>query len=521
MKHYPFSVFALAPFPGARSATRTLPPLDIYDVDEGIAALDCRIDVPLPQSICPKGEIELSIQKMADLKPVHLVKCSDYLTSLVDALEFVKANRTDPEGTAAGLQQRFGHLPLDLSVLAEEEAPSEDQETSLLDSLLSKVELPDSGTPAQKTLQLDAQLEDMLKTALFHIFSDADFRRLESTLRGIQMLVRQGPVKKSAKMSLTLCNTEPENMEETLREIVRNSNERPPSLVLIDAPFDNSFASVDAMETVGNFSEAVSVPTVLHLTSQFFGQAEWNGFSNVGYLSHEIDTQPYAKFRTLQSAPASRWVTLAVGEACARNPYSTQEQVRPIAFKEAQEIWVSPVWAVGTLAVKSQMRFGWPTRLTDHGACQIESMPISKHAGRRSPLIALFKDDRIKQLYEIGITPLRGFAEREELFLSKAVTLNGASLGYQLFANRVIGFFYHQKALMLERQEAVESDALPDMLRTRFLLNWKETEQPLPTDLVIGIAHREATGQIVLSIRMAPPRALVPETTLLEFEITF
>jgi hypothetical protein len=520
MKHFPFSFFALAPFSGARNAMRILPPLDIYDIDEGIAALDCRVAVPLPKTICPKGEIEVAIRKLADLKPVHLVRCSDYLTSLVDALDFVKTNRTDPEAIAMGLQQRFGHLPLDLTVLADEEKPREEN-VSLVDSILSKVDLPDT-IAAPKPRQLHAQLEEMLKTALFNVYRNSDFRRLESTLRGVQMLVRQGPIKKSKKMSLTLCNAAFESLEETMRLIVRNSSEHMPSLVLVDMPFDNSFASVDTMETIANFSEAVSAPTVIHVSPRFFDQREWEGLTNLGYLSHEIDTQPYAKFRALRSIPSARWVTLAVGEVCARNPYGTQEKVRPVEFKEARETWVSPVWVVGTLAAKSQYRFGWATRLTDHGVCRVEDMVIPTQAGKLTPVAAQFKQDRLKQFYEIGMTPLQGMVGREDIFLPQAVTLFGGTLGYQLFTNRIIGFFHHQKSLLEENGEAVDPEAIKEILRTRFLKKWQETEQPLPTNLDIDdIGQRDAMGQAVFSVRVDPPRSLVPELLSLEFEITF
>ena len=522
MKHYPFSIFVLAPFPGTNRFSDNVPlvgPLDIYDVDEGIRSLGCTIDIPLPKNVCPDGEIRVGIEKIADLKPQHVVRCSAFLTSLVEALEYVKAHRTEPEEMAEGLRKKFGHLPLDLSVLLPKPEPEADSSDALLDAIFAKVEVP-AGQASATVLPLDAQLEDLLGTSLQYVYKDNDFRRLESILRGIQMLVRQGPVKKSAKTSVTLCNVDMDNLENGLRHIVRSSGERAPSLVLLDLPFDNSFASVDMLETLANFSEALQVPTVVHLSSAFFGKKDWSHFASVGYLANELETQPYAKFRALQGGAASRWLTIALPEVCVRNPYGTDD-VRPIAFKEAEGIWLSPVWAVGTLAVKSQVAFGWPTRLTDVHACQIGNMAIPTYAGRSTPLDALFKEDRLNQLYDVGMAPLRGVAEREPIFLTRAPTMTGESLGFQLLANRVVGFFYDQKNALSGHPEIEEPAALVEILRARFIEKWEETGQPLPEDLVIGVAHTDSMGQVVLSIRMKPPRELVPEPKRLEFEISF
>lgn len=523
MKDYPFSIFALAPFPGS-NCVQDLPPLigpfDIYDLDEGLRSLECTIDIPLPGNICRDENTQIKIENIADLKPKNLVRCSTFLSSLVDALDYVKTHRTDPEAMAVGLQHKFGHLLLDLSVLASNPEPRSKPKSDdpLLDSIFSKVAMPDDKPAAP---QLDVQIEKMLETALACIYSDTDFRQLESTIRGLQMLVRQGPVKKSTKTSVTLCNVDTSNLENALRNIVRSSAAQSPSLVLIDMPFDNSFASVDMLETLANFSEAIQVPTVVHLTASFFGKNHWSELSSVGYLANELETGPYAKFKALQNASSTRWLTLAMPEICFRNPYGVNSAVGPVLFEEPSEVWVSPVWAVGTLAVKSQMAFGWPSQLTNQHTCQVEQMVIPKHTGKTTPLSTLFKEDRLTQLNKIGMAPLGAIAKQEPIFMTQAPSMNKDTLGFQLFANRVIGFFHNQKAALEAQPIIPNPSTLVEHLQTAFIAKWKETEQPLPDDFVIRAGHTDNTGQVVLAVRMTPPRAIVPETKLLEFNIAF
>lgn len=523
MKYYPFSIFILAPFPGTlrtQDSTPLLGPFDIYDVDEALTSLNSCINVSLPRRICPAGETQIKIRSIADLKPKKLVRGSTFLSNLVDALDFVKKHRTDPESMRVGLQRQFNHLPLDLSVLAPAPEPAPKPEGgSILDSLFSKVAIPDDSSTAP---QPDVQIEEMLRETLTCVYRDADFRRLESIVRGLQMLVRQGPVKKSAKTSVTLCNADTHNLESALRHIVRSSAEHSPSLVLVDMPFDNSFVSVDMLETLSNFSEAIQVPTVVELSAAFFGKTNWAELSSVGYLSRELESAAYAKFCALQNAPSTRWLTLALPEICFRNPYGTDGVVGPVPFKESEEVWVSPVWAVGTLAVRSQMALGWPCRLTDPHVCQVDQMVIPKNKGETTPLRTSFNEDRFEQLKEVGMTPLRALVGQEQIFMTQAPSMNKQTLGFQLFTNRIIGFFHHQQTVLAAQPTKMENPSdLVTHLQTVFLAKWDETQQPRPDDFGIDVAHILDMGKVVLSVRVKPPLAIVPEPRLLEFEISF
>ncbi|MBN2719176.1 MAG: type VI secretion system contractile sheath large subunit [Deltaproteobacteria bacterium] len=523
MKHYPFSVFVLAPFSKTGRATDTPPlvgPFDMYDVDEGLRSLDCIINVSLPRDVCPDGETQIKIDSIASLKPRNVVRNSAFLASLVEALDYVKKHRTDPESMAMGLQRQFGHLPLDLSVLTQDPMPQAAPEgsVSLLESILSEMEANDVRTSAPP---LEVQIEEMLKTALACVYRDADFRRLESSIRGLQMLVRQGPIKKSVKTSVTLCNVDAHNIENALRHIVRSSAERSPSLVLVDLPFDNSFASIDMLETLANFSEAIHVPTVVQLSADFFGKSTWTEISAVGFLKNELKAGTYAKFRELQSAPSTRWLTLTLPKICFRNPYTVDGPVRPVAFEEPGPVQISSVWAIGTLAAKSQNAFGWPSRLTDAGICQLDQLVIPKTADRNTPLEALFDEDRISQFHEVGMAPLCGMACQTQIFLPHAPSMNNDTLGFQLFANRVIEFFHDQKKELEKNSEIRDTSVLVGHLKTAFLSKWADTDQPQPDDFTISVAYTDDTGQVVLAVRMTPSRAIVPVPKLLAFEVTF
>ncbi len=521
MKNNPFSIFVLTSFPGHRLnfGAECAAPISVSDLDSAIASLGCRADVSLPKTVCPAEEVSVEIRRIADLSPDRLLLCSDYLSRIVDALEFVKGAPSEAEA-AAVFHNRFPGLPVDVTIAASRTDTKQESGESALDSLFSKIAFDDD-VASTRPVSLASQLEEILSEALFYIYNDEDFRKLESTVRGLSLLIDQGQIREGNDVALTLLPITEDNLEVSLRSIVRAQGERQPSLVLIDLPFDNSYASIDTLETLGNFAEAVNAPVAVNLLPEFFGIKEWGEISRLPYLSHLIDSQPYAKFRVQRKTAAASRLVCVLPKFIYRDRLSGVDIFgKTVRFKERSPAYASPVYALGAMAAQSQKAFGWASRLTDRRICRVAPRVTSEGQGGRAPVATVFTEDRISQLFEVGVTPLFGEASSNSLFLNRAVTLDGGTLAYQLFSNRVLCFFFHERDVIAREGGVRTPENLVAKLKQSFFQHWSETGQPNPDDLVIGIAHHER-GEVVLSIRMMPPKALVPEAKLFEFDLAF
>jgi predicted component of type VI protein secretion system len=150
--------------------------------------------------------------------------------------------------------------------------------------------------------------------------------------------------------------------------------------------FDNSPASVELLEAVSAFADTVLAPTVVSVGSHFLDLGRVERIDRLAYLAHHIEDNPvYAKWNRLRSLPEANWLVAACNGFLARPRYAGQSAARDVLFEEASPLWISPVWAVGTLAAQSAVRIGWPTRLSDGDADASKALPFIRRGKARRP----------------------------------------------------------------------------------------------------------------------------------------
>ena len=59
-----------------------------------------------------------------------------------------------------------------------------------------------------------------------------------------------------------------------------------------------------------------------------------------------------------------------------REPYGDESPPRTAFFREPAPLWISPVWALGTLIAKSVSAYGWPSRFTDYRRIALEDLAV-------------------------------------------------------------------------------------------------------------------------------------------------
>ncbi|MBW1858381.1 MAG: type VI secretion system contractile sheath large subunit, partial [Deltaproteobacteria bacterium] len=106
---------------------------------------------------------------------------------------------------------------------------------------------------------------------------------------------------------------------------------------------------------------------------------------------------------------------------------------RTIPFEEQNPLWISPVWALGSLICQSFVEAGWPTRFTDWQQIQIEDLPLhTKDQDTPLPTEASFDRDRIDQFIRSGIIPLAAAQSKDIAFVPDEITVGDTSLRFQL-----------------------------------------------------------------------------------------
>jgi predicted component of type VI protein secretion system len=285
------------------------------------------------------------------------------------------------------------------------------------------------------------QINLLLDQILRQVFSDPDYRNLESTHQGLQFLMKQA--KDDREILFEIVPVSIDSLEETLDRLTVSLIDNLPSLVILDLPFDSSPRSMELLEKVALFSETLLVPTLCWVSPKFLYLDQWEEMKRLPFLPHYIDEPAFAKWRRLRELSSSKWIALLCNRFLIRYPYGPENRPRLVQFDEPNYLWISPVWAAGGLLLQSILRTGWPTRFTDWQNIRLTDLAIHLIEGVRGiPTETSFSDERIDQLVRVGIVPLVSALNKDFAFIPRETTAGGSSLSYQLFLSRVTQFLF-------------------------------------------------------------------------------
>ncbi len=487
-------------------------------LDQVLEEIGPSLSVSVPKTLCPPGTLTLIFKRLKDFHPDGLLRTTPFLRNLLEARKLLEQAAT--KGLSS--QEIRGRLedwpdlpPLDLNIADQRPKTSS---TGPVDRILEVVELPDRiPTPSHGAQPLTAQAESILQKILGHIFSNEDFRSLESCWRGLQLLMKQGGVDGAIKVEIVPISHE--SLEETLPELLPEMIQDPPSLVIIDLPFDNSPRSLELLEKIAQFSETLLAPAISWITPRFLFLDTWKDLKRLPYLPHHLEESVFAKWRRYLETSSAGWMAVGCNRFLLRYPYGPDNKTTLVGFKESEGLWASPVWALGCLISQSFARTGWPTRFTEWQKTRVQDLPLHAVGAHKSlPTEASFSEERLSQFVKVGIIPLVGAYDKDIVFTPVEATVAAGSLSYQLFVNRITQFLFWCKDNLGPDLEPADIER---GLREAFNLWWESTGHRVPEGLEISVTKPDPEKPTQVSIVIEPSREILPSREKVELSFNW
>ncbi|MBW1902492.1 MAG: type VI secretion system contractile sheath large subunit [Deltaproteobacteria bacterium] len=513
----PFKILALGPFsPETDTPWHDSPiKVDKTNLDEAIQRLGLSLYVPLDNSLCSAGGIDIGFEKLKDFLPDGLLQSNPVLKNILGAREFCEESRgksLSEEEIGARLRQWPDLPPIQISSPAEKPKKTS---KSAVDDILKMVALPeDKQAPGAQAGLLTDQINAILKKILSHIFSHEDFRNFEAAWQGLQLLINQGGI--NGEIQAQIVPVSFETLEETLDNLTTHLVRDLPSLVIVDLPFNNSPRSLECLEKIARFAETLLAPALCWVTREFLHLDSWDDLNKLSFLPHHLDEPPFAKWRSLADSSSARWLAVTCNRFLARFPYGPDNRPRLVPFQEAAPLWISPVWGVGCLVSQSVVKTGWPTRFTDWQDIRLEDLALDmSRAGKPIATETAIGEDRIDQFARAGITPLVGYRNKDIAFVLAEATVGKGSLSYQMFLSRITHFVLWCKDHF---DKDLNADELEKTLYSAISAFWQKSGDPGPKDLSISAGQPLEDNRIPLRIVAEPTRRVLPSGEKVELE---
>ncbi|MDI6764256.1 MAG: type VI secretion system contractile sheath large subunit [Thermodesulfobacteriota bacterium] len=515
----PFKVLALGPFTLQEKKDYLREPIrvDQNHPDQVIEKLNLSLFISLPQNLCRWDHLSLDLKRFKDFHPDSLIENHPSLKNLLEARKFAEESKTKGLAEEEIYQRlkKWPGLPVEIRF---EPTRAREEVSSPVDDILKMVAIPGEDPASPPGSQPFAtQMNLVLQQILGQVFSDPDFRNLESTWQGLQFLMKQTGADKDIIFEIVPVSFN--TLEETQNHLLPCLVEDLPSLILLDLPFDNSPRCLELLEKVALFSETLLVPTLCRVTPKFLHLDQWGDLGRLPFLPHYFDEPAFAKWRRLKELPSSKWMAVTCNRFLIRYPYGPDNRPRSVHFDESENLWISPVWAAGSLILQSLLKTGWPTRFTEWQSIRLSNLALHMIEGDRGiPTETNFSEERIDQFIRGGITPLVSPLNKDFAFIPKETTSGGSSLSYQLFLSRITHFLFWCKDHF---EKDLEPGLLEQNLKKAFSLFWERSGALIPNSLEISVNRQKSGQSIVVKVVIEPSRQMLPSGAKVELELNW
>jgi type VI secretion system protein ImpC len=298
------------------------------------------------------------------------------------------------------------------------------------------------------------RLEQAFRNLLDGILHHPEVHRLESTWRGLRLLVEHCDRKTGVEVDVV--NAGREAVADALQRLGESDPERPAiDLILIDQHLEPIAVDLAHLDKWAGLASVLLAPIVLAGHPTMLGV---DSLEQVARSTSALSTSDDGRAVALRSAAlreSSRWVALVLNDPLVRAPYTqgTSRLQQPPYEEDASDpdahVHANGAYVVGALCARSHAKLRWPTAITGIRDGVIGNLPVHTLHDRGEeaavPLEVVPTEDAVREVARAGLTMLTCAPNTDAAVLTRAPVLHrgtagtgaaAGTLGDQLFVGR-------------------------------------------------------------------------------------
>lgn len=278
-----------------------------------------------------------------------------------------------------------------------------------------------------------AELDEKLSRQVDLILHDEQFQKMESSWRGLKLLVDNTDFRQNIKLEM-ISVTKEELLEdfEDSPEVVKSglykhvySREygqfggNPVGAIIANYEFTPSSPDMKLMQYAASVGSMAHAPFIASAGPKFFGVDSYEELPGLKDLSSIFEGPQYAKWRGLRESEDARYLGLTTPRFLLRVPYDPEENpVKAFDYREdvSQDhdhyLWGNTAWAFATRLTESFAKFRWcPNIIGPQNGGAMYDLPVHNYESlgqieTKIPTEVLITDRREFELAEEGFIPL-------------------------------------------------------------------------------------------------------------------
>ena len=277
--------------------------------------------------------------------------------------------------------------------------------------------------------EIDAKLSRQMDEILHH----ADFQALESSWRGLKLLVDRTNFRENTKLEILNASKQdllddfedsPEITQSGLYKHIYTAEYgqfggQPVGAIVANYFFDPSSPDIKCMQHVASVACMAHAPFIAAAGPKFFGLESFTGLPNLKDLKDHFEGPQFAKWQNFREREDARYVGLTLPRFLLRNPYDPEENpVKSFVYKEnvagdhEHYLWGNTAYTFASKLTDSFAKFRWcPNIIGPQSGGAVEDLPLHHFESMgeietKIPTEVLVSDRREYELAEEGFIAL-------------------------------------------------------------------------------------------------------------------
>ncbi len=277
--------------------------------------------------------------------------------------------------------------------------------------------------------EIDAKLSQQMDEILHH----ASFQALESSWRGLKLLVDRTDFRENIKVELINASKQdlledfedsPDIVQSGLYKHVYTAEYgqfggQPVGALIANYYFDPSAPDMKTLQHVASVASMSHAPFIASAGPKFFGLESFTGLPDLKDLKDHFEGPQFAKWQSFREREDSRYVGLTLPRFLLRNPYDPEENpVKSFVYKEnvagshEDYLWGNTAFTFATRLTESFAKFRWcPNIIGPQNGGAVEDLPLHHFESMgeietKIPTEVLVSDRREYELAEEGFIAL-------------------------------------------------------------------------------------------------------------------
>jgi type VI secretion system protein ImpC len=277
--------------------------------------------------------------------------------------------------------------------------------------------------------EIDAKLSRQMDEILHH----PDFQALESSWRGLKLLVDRTNFRENIKLEILNASKQdllddfedsPEIVQSGLYKHIYTAEYgqfggQPVGALIANYYFDPSAPDVKTLQYVASVACMSHAPFIASAGPKFFGLETFTGLPDLKDLKDHFEGPQFTKWQSFREQEDARYVGLTVPRFLLRNPYDPEDNpVKTFVYKEnvanshEHYLWGNTAYTFASRLTDSFAKFRWcPNIIGPQSGGAVEDLPLHHFESMgeietKIPTEVLVSDRREYELAEEGFIAL-------------------------------------------------------------------------------------------------------------------